>query len=292
MDKKFKKTTERMDKPDDTLFKRQISYAGDIMHQYHRYPGIYMGPCMNEYPNALGGVPRTDSSYYTLYNGRICVMNWEDESTRISKKTFEKTNNYRINLEYFFKTDVISAITTTVPLDRCDLDYETSPTCPFQPIIISYAEMDGRKILNTMKTKIESEEVLTKVEAMNLIMIPKMFTSNQDIVLEDVCELLPKLKLDDEEFKLELIFEMRCVIHKYAKTLDDINRLEEVIGLQEAVTAKQFQDQKLIDQGIIQGRAQGAFEIALNVKNTFGIEHALKICDFTKEELEIEKLNL
>ena len=35
MDKKFKKTTERMDKPDDTLFKRQISYAGDIMHQYH-----------------------------------------------------------------------------------------------------------------------------------------------------------------------------------------------------------------------------------------------------------------
>lgn len=57
---------------------------------------------------------------------------------------------------------------------------------------------------------------------MNLILIPKIFTSNQDIVLEDVCELLPKLKLDDEEFKLELIFEMRCVIHKYAKTLDDI----------------------------------------------------------------------
>ena len=117
-----------------------------------------------------------------------------------------------------------------------------------------------------MKTKIGSEEVLTKVEAMNLIMIPKMFTSNQDVVLEDVCALLPKLKLDDEEFKLELIFEMRCVIHKYAKTLDDINRLEEVIGLQEAVTAKQFQDQKLINQGITQGRVQGAFEIVLNAK--------------------------
>ena len=58
------------------------------------------------------------------------------------------------------------------------------------------------------------------------------------------------------------------------------------------ITAKQFQDQKLINQGITQGRVQGAFEIALNVKNRFGIEHALKICDFTKEELEIEKLNL
>ena len=171
------------------------------------------------------------------------------------------------------------------------MDYETSPTCPFQLIIISYAEMDGKKILNTMKTKIGSEEVLTKVEAMNLIMIPKMFTSNQDVVLEDVCEFLPKLKLDDEEFKLELIFEMRCVIHKYAKTLDDINRLEEVIGLQEAVTAKQFQDQKLINQGITRGRVQGAFEIVLNAKKILGIENALKICDFTKEELETEKLN-
>jgi hypothetical protein len=80
-------------------------------------------------------------------------------------------------------------------------------------------------------------------------MIPKMFTSNQDIVLEEVCELLPHAKIEDNDFKLELIFEMQCVIHKYAKTLDDIERLEGEIGLQEAMTAKQFQDQKLIWQG-------------------------------------------
>lgn len=58
------------------------------------------------------------------------------------------------------------------------------------------------------------------------------------------------------------------------------------------ITAKQFQGQKLINQGITQGRVQVAFEIVLNAKKILGIENALKICDFTKEKLEIEKLNL
>ena len=31
--------TRRMDKPDDTLIKRQASYAGDVMHEYHGFPG-------------------------------------------------------------------------------------------------------------------------------------------------------------------------------------------------------------------------------------------------------------
>ena len=49
------------------------------------------------------------------------------------------------------------------------------------------------------------------------------------------------------------------------------------------ITAKQFQDQKLMDQG--------AFKIAINAKKILGIEYALQIYDFTKEELENEKLN-
>ena len=55
----------------------------------------------------------------------------------------------------------------------------------------------------------------------------------------------------------------------------------------EKITAKQYQDQKLIDQGY----NKGSFETALKVKKLFGIEKALQICDFTREELENEKLN-
>ena len=287
MSKKHRRETKRMDKPDDTLVKRQASYAGEVMHEYHGFPGTYAGPCMNEYPDAGGGVPRTDSTYYVNYLGKKCVLNWEDESSKVDESTFQKLNRYRINLEYFFKTDIITAITTILPLKKCKVDFNSSPTLPFKPIIRSYPECDGSERLSTIKTKIDNEEILTKVEAMDLVMIPKMFTSNQDIILEKVCELLPQAKIDDADFKLELVFEMKCVIHKYSKTLEDIERLEGVIGLQEAVTAKQFQDQKLIDQGF----QQGAFKIAINAKKILGIEYALQICDFTKEELENEKLN-
>lgn len=43
-------------------------------------------------------------------------------------------------------------------------------------------------------------------------MIPKMFASNHEVVLEKVCNLLKKLKIKDSDFKLELILEMQCII--------------------------------------------------------------------------------
>ena len=291
MEKETEEEIKRMDKPNDNLVKRQASYAGDVMHEYNGFPGTYAGPCMNEYPNAGGGVPRTDTTYYVIYHGRKCVFNWEDESGRVDESTFRKINKYRINLEYFFKRDVISAITTITPLEKCKLDFDSSPTLPFKPIVISYPEWEGSERLNTITTKVKDKKILTKVEAMDLVMIPKMFTSNQDIVLEKVCELLPHARIPDFDFKLELIFEMQCVIHSYAKTLDDIKRLEGVIGLQNAVTAKEFQDQKLIDQGYNQGYGQGAFEQALKFKKAIGIEKVLENTDFTREELEQQKLN-
>lgn len=275
----------------DTLVKRQASFAGDVMHEFHGFPGTNAGPCMNEYPNVDGGVPRTDATYYVNYHGQKFVMNWEDESKEVDENVIQKSNKYRRNLEYIFKTEVISAITTIQPLKEHKLKYIHSPTFSFDPIIISYPEWNGSERLSTITTKIEDEKVLSKVEAMNLIMIPKMFTENQDIILEKVCELLPKLRIEDSDFKLELVLEMRCIIHKYAKTLNDINRLEGVIGLQEVITAKQFQDQKLIDQGIAQGIEQGAFEMAIKFKKALGIETVTKISQFTKEELENEKLN-
>lgn len=46
-DKKIK----RMDKPLDSLAKRQSVYAGDVMHEFFGLPGKYVGPLANEYPN-------------------------------------------------------------------------------------------------------------------------------------------------------------------------------------------------------------------------------------------------
>ncbi|WP_407461633.1 hypothetical protein, partial [Methanobrevibacter sp.] len=84
-------------------------------------------------------------------------------------------------------------------------------------------------------------------------------------------------------------------IHKYAETLDDILRLEEVIGLSAAINDVRRQEKRLIDkginQGIEQGIEQGAFDLALKVKMEFGLEKAIELSGFSRQELESEKLN-
>ena len=84
---------------------------------------------------------------------------------------------------------------------------------------------------------------------------------------------------------------MQCVIHKYAETLDDIRRLEEVIGLSATTFAVHQNEQRLIDKGRKQGIEQGAFEMALKIKRNLGLEMALELSDFSRQELESEKLN-
>lgn len=39
--KRKHKTKKRMDKPNDTLVKRQVAYACDVMHEFHEFPGTY-----------------------------------------------------------------------------------------------------------------------------------------------------------------------------------------------------------------------------------------------------------
>ena len=76
---------------------------------------------------------------------------------------------------------------------------------------------------------------------------------------------------------------MDCVIHKYAETLDDIRRLEEVIGLSAAINDVRRQEKRLIDKG--------AFEMALKIKRNLGLEMAIEVSGFSRQELESEKLN-
>lgn len=88
---------------------------------------------------------------------------------------------------------------------------------------------------------------------------------------------------------------MQCIIHKYAKTVKKINELEKVIKLQKAMTAMEYQYQKIRQEGIREGRDKGIidgkFELAIKIKHDLGIEKALELTNFTKEELEKEELN-
>ena len=56
-----------------------------------------------------------------------------------------------------------------------------------------------------------------------------------------------------------------------------------VIGLQKAMSAMEYQKQLIFEQG--------KFEVALKIKEVDGIEKAIAMSGFSREELESGKLN-
>ena len=70
----------------------------------------------------------------------------------------------------------------------------------------------------------------------SLILVIRTFPKYNSEILEEICSLIKIAKSKDKEFKMEMVYCSRYIIHKYAKTVEDILRLEEVVGLNKAVT--------------------------------------------------------
>ena len=97
-------------------------------------------------------------------------------------------------------------------------------------------DFNGEKILNSLKTKIKNNNFLTRLQLLSLILVIRTFPKNNSEILEEICSLIKIAKSKDKEFKMEMVYCSRYIIHKYAKTVEDILRLEEVVGLNKAVT--------------------------------------------------------
>ena len=54
-------------------------------------------------------------------------MNVEDESLWVDENTLVKIDNYHANIEYGSKLPIISAITTTIPPEKCTKVLNKSP---------------------------------------------------------------------------------------------------------------------------------------------------------------------
>ena len=262
----------RMAFPEDVFIKRQFTYLGDIAHKLNAFPGKYIGSENNEYPSADGSVKRADIVYSVEMNdGTINIINIEDETSSVNKKTLEKSYKYKINIFYKNELPVISIITTTIPYEKCLNELWISKTDLFKPIIKSLPQKDSWKKLNNMLNKAKKHEEFSNIEGLELINMPRYCTENQAKAVELICEELPNLKLKDTHIKNELIYSMQCMIHKYAKTDEDVLKLEEVIGLKQVVKDRSPVLDNMKRQGILQGREEG-FEIGKKEGLEEGIE--------------------
>ena len=82
----------------------------------------------------------------------------------------------------------------------------------------------------------------------------------------------------------------QCVIHNFVKTFEDIERLEDVVGLKLAGSNLEYPDNWYVDalfsSGKVEGRVEGRLEMAVRIKDAFGIDEAIRISGFSREEIE------
>ena len=273
----------RMNNPEDRLIKLASTLFGKVLHGYLKLPGKYLGGCPNEYPFNEEDA-RTDVCYVVILRNVPQYINIEDESSRVNKNTLSKIIKYSTNIECIKRTNVISVITTTEPLDKCLKELNISET---------------KEKLKAIRKRIDNDELFSEEEAIEIIFLLRMFKKNQPEILEEVCKLFTRLKVEDPDFKERMKFCMQCIIHKYAKTVEDIEQLEKVIKLTityEDYIEKQREEgikegiEKGIERGVKEGIERGKLQLAQIIAKTDGIQKAIELSGFTKEEIETGKL--
>ena len=96
--------------------------------------------------------------------------------------------------------------------------------------------------------------------------------------------------MKDSLIKYELGKCLECMIHKYAKTLDEINRLEEVINMTKVVNHRKEFIKNIQQKGIKQGQKEGEIKLARKIAETIGIEETAKLTGIKKEEILNKKI--
>lgn len=184
------------------------------------------------------------------------MINIEDETSNVNENTLKKSYNYKNNIYYKTKNPVISVITTTVPVEKCLNGLWISLTDLFTHFIISLPDDNAWKRLNIMLDKAKNQE-FSDIDGLELINLPRCCTKNHEKAIELICEELFNLKIETSYVKNELIYSMQCMIHKYAKTDEDIIRLEEMIGLRQVMKKRNPVLDAMERQGVLKGRKEG-----------------------------------
>ena len=314
------KRTKRMNKPEDKLIKRSNAFLGDIMHAYHKLPGQYKRSITNQYIDTEGKEMKTDGSYLVElekqveeseeYNRKTYIVNLnddemkriikfdckkantnemiiniEDESSGVNERPLAKAFKYALTLHYAYGIPVYTVFTTPVSREKC-LSCYNSGNVMIIPKIISYSDMDGGGKLKEYGEKVHKDEYFSNVEGYGLIIVPRMFGERGSEVLEEVVDLFAKMKMKDPNVRYHLAKCLECIINKYAKTLDDINRLEEMMDMEKITNLREQYIQNIRNEEREEGREEGKINLARKFIEKYGIDEVAKISGIDKELLK------
>lgn len=278
----------RIDKPDDKFRKISHTMLGKTVHKYFELPGKFIGTIENEIPDGKNNEKRTDGGYQVSFNGNM-IISIEDESSVVNMETLEKIYKYCVNMEYVFGSPVYSVITTIVPLENCMESYSPSETMLYLPKIISFNEFDGDKRLENARIKVRNDEEWDDVEGYDLVNIPKMFDKGNDIALEEVCELFSQMRMSNRFIKYALGRCLQCMISKYAKSLDDVFRLEEMINMVSLKGDADAYIEEIREEARVEGKLEERLDLARKFARSFDIDEVARISGLSKDQILSER---
>lgn len=230
------------------------------------------------------------------------LLNFEFQDIKLERNHLKKYMDYKVRLQCQSGKPVVTVIICIYHIKSEIYVFEETETSLLKPIIhYLFESYDEVKYLS-IKNKIINNFKLSHFDIQYLILLSFMVHKKSRIAkIMDVCDLIEEIKkknlFNNDEMYLPLIL----AINQYVSDENERNELIKVLTMDmpadeiyEKVMNSGIYEQGL-EQGLEQGKAigleKGEFIMALKVKKSLGIEEAVRITGFSKEELESERLN-
>ena len=226
------------------------------------------------------------------------LLNFEFQDVKIKKEHLKKYMDYKVRLQCQSGKPVVTVIICTYHIKSEVLVYSETETSLLKPIIHYLIDCYDEVKYLTIKNKINKYLKLSHNEIQYLVLLPFMTSKKFRLTkIRDVCQLIEKIKnkelFKDDEYYLPLIL----AIKQYVSDETEQNKLIEVLTMD--MPADEIYEKVMnsgifeqgIEIGLEQGREEGEFKMALKVKDSLGVDEAVKISGFSKDELESGKLN-
>ncbi|WP_458406273.1 hypothetical protein [Methanobrevibacter sp.] len=226
------------------------------------------------------------------------LLNFEFQDVKIKKENLKKYMEYKVHLQCQSGKPVVTVIICTYHIKSEVFIYNETETSILKPIIHYLVDYYDKVKYLSLKNKIMNNLRLSHREIQYLILLPFMVhkKSRQEKV-KDVCSLIEEIKnkklFDNNEMYLPLIL----AIKQYVSDEKEKNKLIEVLTMDMPADEiyEKVMNSGIYEKGLEEGREigheEGEFKMAIKIKKSFGIEEAIRLTGFSREELENEVLN-
>lgn len=157
------------------------------------------------------------------------LVNLEAQSTPVKEKELKRFWKYRVWCEQTYGLPVLTVIICTADPDKCLKYLEITESDIIKPLYIFFSEKEVSKKYNNLMNKINNNEKLSDLEALDIAFLPLIAPSKKaSRITEEMCEILKNDKNIDKNLKIDIAFILQLMIFK---NIDDPQKREKLLEM-------------------------------------------------------------